>query len=302
MKKLNSLLLSFIVLITISNPSNAQGLLDGFTPKKGDLSITASYTNSTYDEFYAGTEKVDVTETEQNIISLYAKYGISDRFSVILNVPYINAERNDGTPDPINGETSLSEFQDISVALKFNAAKFSFKGGNLNIITALTTHIPTGYEPNGILSNGNGTFGVDYTAGLHLNTNVGFFSTLLASYNLRDDAENNFLPGGEDFNVPNSFALSGKIGYASNFIYVEAWAHHINAVDGIDISSPDFIGNLPETNVDYGSVGITVYKNILPYLGISASYGTVVNGRNVSLYENFSAGITYNFNHTKVKP
>lgn len=299
MKKTNLLLLA-ILMIAITSTTNAQGLLDGFTPKKGDLSLTVSYSKSKYDEFYVADVKVDAVpvhdEINQNIISLYAKYGITNRLSAVISVPFISTDNTSGAADPINGENSISELQDISIALKLNAHKFNFKKANLNIITGFTVVIPSGYEPNGILSVGSGAFGIDVTAGLHLNTDSGFFSTLLASYNLRGDADNNLTPGG-DFGVPNAFVTTGKIGYASNFIYVEAWADYSNSEEGVDIGTPSFIDNFPETNVDYSRVGLTVYKNVIPQLGVSLGYGKVIDGRNLGDSTTFSAGLTYNFNN-----
>lgn len=296
MKKNILIVLSLIATIVISTESNAQGLIDGFSPKKNELSVTLSYTNASFEEFYLGDVKQDAVpahdEISQDIISLYAKYGITDRVSVIFSAPYISAQ-GDGVPDPVNGETSVSGVQDVSVAIKVNAAKFDLKGGNLNLITALTTHIPTGYEPNGILSLGSGAFGVDYTAGLHLNTDVGFFSTLLASYNLRGTANSDV--SNTKFQVPNAFQLNGKIGYSSSFIYAELWASHQNSEEGVDIGGTGFAGNFPETDVDFSSVGITLYKNIIPEIGLSLGYGKVIDGRNVGASSTFSAGLTYCF-------
>ncbi len=297
MKKSNRLILSIFTMVSISTVSNAQGLLDGFTPKKGDLSVTASYSKSQFDKFYLGSEKADAVpahdEINQNIFSLYAKYGITNRLSAVVNVPFISADNTSGGADPVNGENSISDLQDISIALKLNAHKFNFKKADLNIITGVTAIIPTGYEPNGILSIGSGAFGIDVTAGLHLNTKSGFFSTLLAAYNLRSDADNNLTPGGE-FGVPNAFVTTGKIGYASDFIYIEAWADILNTEEGVDIGGSGFRGNFPETNVDYSRVGLTVYKNILPELGVSLGFGKVIDGRNVGDSTIFSAGLTYN--------
>ncbi|WP_420551347.1 transporter [Tenacibaculum aiptasiae] len=297
MKNNYRLILSAFAMISISTVSNAQGLLDGFTPKKGDLSVTASYSKSTYDKFYLGDVKVDAVpahnEINQNIYSLYAKYGITNRLSAVVNLPFISAENTSGLADPVNGQNSISDLQDISIALKLNAYKFTFEKADLNVITGVTAIIPTGYEPNGILSIGSGAFGIDVTAGLHLNTKSGFFSTLLAAYNLRADADNNLTPGGK-FGVPNAFVTMGKIGYASDFIYVEAWADISNSEEGVDIGGPGFNGNFPETNVDYTRIGLTVYKNIIPQLGVSLGYGKVIDGRNLGDSTIFSAGLTYN--------
>ena len=298
MKKLNLLSLS-IMAMAITSTANAQGLLDGFAPKKNELSVTASYTNSTFDEFYVGTDKVDVPvheEISQDIISLYAKYGITDRLSVVLSVPYISADNDSGLADPVNGENSISGVQDISVALKYTTASFDLKGNNLDFITGLTANIPTNdYEPNGILSLGSGALAIDVTTGLHYKAKSGFFSTVLASYSFRGDADNNLLPEGGDFGVPNAFLLNSKVGYASDFIYVEAWASLQNSEEGRDISDADFGGRFPETNVDYTKVGITLYKNIIPQIGLSLGYGKVIDGRNVGQSTTYSAGLTYCF-------
>lgn len=296
MKKLNLLLLFFA--IAIANNLNAQGLLDGFAPKKNELSVTVSYTNSTFDEFYVGKEKIDVPvheEISQDIISLYAKYGITDRLSVVFSVPYISADNESGLPDPVNQENSVSGVQDISAALKYNAASFKIKGNKVDLITGLAVNVPTNdYEPNGILSLGSGALAIDVTAGYHYQTKSGFFSTVLASYSFRDDADNNLQPGG-DFGVPNAFLLNSKIGYASDFIYVEAWASLQNSEEGVDIGAPNFTDNFPETNVDYTKIGLTLYKNIIPQIGLSLGYGKVIDGRNVGASTTYSAGLTYCF-------
>lgn len=302
MKKITQIALSLCFMLGASAISNAQGMFDGFTPKKGDLSITASYARSQFDEFYLGDVKQNAVpahgEINQNIYALFAKYGITDRLSAIVKLPYFSASNTSGNPDPINRQTSISDLQDISIALKLNAHTFKFKKADLSILTAATAVIPTGYEPNGILAIGSGAFGIDLRAGLHLQTRSGFFSTVFLGYNFRGDADNNLTPGGE-FNVPNAFVTVGKVGYASKFIYVEAWADYANSDDGIDIGTPAFVGNFPETNVDYTRVGLTVYKEIIPNLGLSAGVGKVIDGRNLGDSIIYSGGITYNLSLLK---
>jgi len=296
MKKSKIILgLAFGLLVTAQ--VNAQGIFDGFTPKKGDLSLTASYTSSNYEKFYAGSTKMDAVpahnEIDQDVFSFYAKYGVTDKFSVVVNAPYISAKGN-GVVDPFNGTTEQDGFQDISVGLKYNAYTFDLSKVNLDVITALSFDIPTGYEANGILSLGNNTFSTNLTAGLHLQTNGGFFATFLNSYQFRGDADNT--AGGADFDVPDAYYATTKIGYASSFIYVEGWVDYLSSTNGVDISSPTFGGNFPETNVEYTRVGATIYKNIIPELGASVGFGTVVDGRNIGVSTNFTAGLTYNLN------
>ncbi len=299
MKKNNQLALLFYLFTGISAITNAQGLFDGFDLKKGNLSVTASYARSEYDEFYLGKEKQDAVpahdQINQNIFSLYAKYGITNRLTGVINVPFISASNTSDISDPFNGNTSISGVQDISIGLKLNAYRFNFEKMNLNLITGASVIIPAEYESIGILSLGSGGFGFDIRTGLHLNTDSGFFSTVIGGYNFRGNAESS-LPSREreKFGVPNSFFAMGKIGYASSIIYAEAWIDYSNSEEGVDIGSLVFTGNFPETNVDYARVGLTLYKDIIPKLGISLGAGKVIDGRNVGNSIIYSAGITYN--------
>lgn len=42
--------------------------------------------------------------------------------------------------------------------------------------------------------------------------------------------------------------------------------------------------------------GVTLYKNILPQLGVSLGYGKIIDGLNISTSTNYSVGLIYNFN------
>jgi len=303
MKKASYYFWATTILLLSTNFSHSQGIVDGFFSEKASLSLTASYLYSSYEDFYVGetsTSPVPAhTEIDQNIFTLYGKYGITNDFTVVANVPYISAEGN-GMPDPVNGETEISGFQDISLLGKYRPHRLSVGEGHLDFITALGFTIPTGYENNGILSLGTGSFTVDPYLGLHLMADMGLFTTLTGGYSFRGNAENKLEVGnGGDFDVPNALLLSAKLGYATNFLYVETWMdHQSSSDDGIDIMGPGFAGNFPETRVDYTRIGITVYAPITQLLGLSAGYGNTVDGRNIGDPNYFYTGLTFSFNNS----
>lgn len=303
----NAKLFTIAILCFFGATSNAQGIMDGFDSEKGKLSLTTSYTYQRYKEFYAGKSKKDAVPVHnkitQNILSIYAKYGITSKLTAIANVPYIIAE-GDGAADPVNGKTDISDFQNISLALKYNAYKQNFDGGNLNILTGAGVDIPTGYESNGILALGNGAFSTNVLGGLHLNTNWGVFATLTGTYSFKGDVENegnvgNGFTEGEDFDAPNTFSGVFKTGYASSLIYVEAWAELFRSEKGIDIGAPEFANNFPETKVEHTRVGATIYKNIIPEIGASLGFSKIVDGRNIGKGTSISLGITLNLDVNK---
>ncbi|MFC4095168.1 transporter family protein [Euzebyella saccharophila] len=302
-KQKANFLLGFVPIIAMAllAPSlNAQGLIDGFYSPKGDMSITASYTGTSYDEFYVGEEKTGPVPAHekitQNILGLYAKYGLSDSFTLIVNALYISA-KGEGAPDPISGNTEESGFQDFSIAAKYRPFSTSFAGGRLDGITALGFDIPIGYKSNSILAIGNGAFKTNLHLGGHLFLNQGFFTTVVLGYSLRGKTNDDFnVNNGEDYDVPNAFLGSLKLGYASAKFYGEAWLdHQSTSSDGVDIMGPGFAGNFPETKVDYTRFGVSAYVPVVSGLGLSAGYGTVVNGRNIGDTNFFNVGVTYSF-------
>ncbi|MGB7395647.1 MAG: transporter [Pricia sp.] len=286
-------------LITAS-ATHAQGIIDGFYNPKGKISLTASYTRTAYDEFYVAEEKVGPVpahnKVTQDILGIYAKYGVSDNLTLLLNAPYISAQ-GEGDPDPVNGETEQSGFQDLAIAAKYRPLSLALPGGKIDGITSLGIGIPAGYEPNGILSIGTGAFTTDLHVGGHLQLEAGFFGTLAIGYSFRGKADDTFNPSdGEDFDVPNAFLAMGKVGFTSSKFYAEAWVDYQGtSSDGVDIMGPGFAGNFPETRVDYTRFGVSAYVPIISGLGVSAGFGTVLDGRNVGDTTYFNTGVTYSF-------
>ena len=293
--------LTLLFLITATS-ANAQMPIDGFFSEKGTFSFTTSYTNSKFDEFYVGEMKTGPVpahnEISQNIFSLYGTYAATDNLGLVVNLPYFSSN-GDGAADPVNGETNQSDFQDLGLYAKYRFAQTNFEGGGINFLTALGFTIPLGYEPNGILSNGGGSFNTDIGLGAQLNTDAGIFTSLIGSYSFRGSAEDNFgTNGGDDFEVPNAFLLNGKLGYASNSFYIDAYVRYQSSSDGRDITDMDFGGRFPETQVDYTIIGLTTYVPFSPSFGASAGYGTVVDGRNLGDANLFNVGLTYKFNNS----
>ncbi|WP_209402266.1 transporter [Pseudozobellia sp. WGM2] len=284
-----------------ANSLAAQGLIDGFYSNKGDVSLTASYTGASYDEFYVGEEKMGPVPAHekitQDIIGLYAKWGLTDALTLVVNAPYISA-KGEGTPDPISGNTKESGFQDISIAAKYRPFRAAFEGGKFDGITALGFDIPGGYDANSILAIGNGAFKTNLHIGGHLQLNQGFFTTLVAGYSLRGKTDDDFnVNNGEDYDVPNAILAMAKVGYAGSKFYGELWVdHQATSSDGVDIMGPGFAGNFPETRVNYTRLGVSAYVPVTTLIGLSAGYGTLIDGRNIGDTNFFNVGVTFSFN------
>lgn len=296
--KINALLI--LLFLLSSAVGMAQGPIGGFFSAQGEGSVTASYTYTKYDAFYVADEKSPeggvpgLGEVDQNIYSLYAKYGVTDDLTLVAIIPYISASGENG-PDPITGRQDIDGFQDFSLWAKYRPFSADFNGGRFDALVAAGFSLPDGYEPNGILSLGSGAFSTDFKVGGQVNLTNGLFATALAGYSIRGNATSELGGTETKFDVPNAINLMGKIGYAGAKFYVEGWIANQNSTDGVDIMGEGFTGNFPETEVDFTSIGASVYVPILPALGVSVGYGTTIDGRNVGDSNYIGTGLTVNF-------
>jgi len=289
----------FLCFLTFSSIS-AQTLINGFFPKKNDLTVATSYSYKSFDNFYRGeslakNNPMNMGEISSSIVSVYGEYGVLDWLSTTINVPYISIENEEGVPDPVLQESQVSGVQDLSLFMKAkiidkefgNAAKIAIGGA-----TGVTLPVG-GYEEAAILSLGSGATAFDGCGFIQLATPSNIFVELQAAYSLRNNS---------DFEVPNATIYSAKLGYYNKWFYAHAKVGIQNSLSGFDIGSPEFVAAggpaaLPETEVDYTNfyfdLYIPVYKNSI---GISSGYTVNMNGRNYDRASAISLGLVYKAN------
>ncbi len=292
--------LIWICCFLFTSAVSAQTLLNGFFPKKNDLTVATSYSFKTYDNFYRGENltqgnPMNMGEISSSIVSVYGEYGVLDWLSTTVNVPYISIQNDEGVPDPVLNDSQIEGVQDLSVFLKAkvidkkfaNAAKISVGGA-----TGVTVPIG-GYDEAGILSIGNGATAYDGCGFIQLSTPSNIFVELQAAYSLRNNA---------DFDVPNAAVYSAKLGYFNKWFYAHAKVGVQNSLSGFDIGSPEFAAAggaaaLPETEVDFANfyfdLYVPVYKN---QFGISSGYAANMSGRNYNRASAISVGLVYKAN------
>ncbi len=250
-----------LCLVSFSSLS-AQTLLNGFFPKKKELTIASSYSYKSFDNFYRGetltkANPMNMGEISSSIISIYGEYGISDWLSTTATLPYISTKSELGTIDPVLGESQIEGVQDLSVFLK--AKILDKKLSNASILSlggATGVSLPVGgYEEAGILSIGNGATAYEGCGFVQFRTSSNLFIELQAAYSLRNNP---------DFEIPNAMLYSAKLGYYTKWFYTHAKIGVQNSIGGLDIGTQEFIdaggaGALPETEVDYTNLYLDVY-------------------------------------------
>lgn len=285
------------LLILPTTAAFAQLPVNGFYSNKGDLTVATSYSYKSSDDFYFGSElnganPAELGEITSSILSIYAQYGISDRFSAVLTLPYISVKSEDGVDDPVNGTSTVDGVQDLGLSVKGKILEKDFGGaGNITLGAAGGVSFPlSDYAGGGILSIGNQATAVTGEAIFQYNSPFKVFTELQLGYSARSS---------DDFDVPDALLYSAKIGYIHEYFYIHSQLTIHDSTDGIDIGSPEFGAGggpaiLPETEVDYTSLSFSLYVPIYKdVIGASASFETTLDGRNFNDESGVGFGLVY---------
>ncbi|GAA4276616.1 hypothetical protein GCM10022259_13400 [Aquimarina mytili] len=275
----------------------AQVPVNGFYAKKNTFTFASSYSFKSYDQFYRGAtlsegNPAGLGEISSSIVSLYSQYAILDWLSATATLPYINVESETGELDPVQNVAQVDGVQDLGLFVKARILEKKFENASkitLGGASGVTFPI-SDYQGAGVLSLGNQATAVNGSAIFQYTTPFKIFSEVQLGYSMRSSS---------DFDIPNAMAYSAKVGYHNKWLYMHAKLDIQDSMSGLDIGSPEFgaaggPAALPETEVDYTNLSfdfyVPVYKN---NVGVSAGYGTTLDGRNYNKESAFSFGLVY---------
>ena len=291
MKKQNRCIaLALLTTLLTTQNAVAQAIIDGFMTPKNKGAVSLSYSYESFDEFYFANQRMDAPgrlggQIATQSIGLYANYGISDRFNVVFNLPYIIAQGdgNENVPqeDGSFQDQQVEDFQDIAVYLKYKSYEHTFGAGQLSIIPAVGFGTPlSDYAADDLLSVGNGATFFDMRGIVHFKSNAGFFIEGQAGHSFRSDE------------VPDAWIFAGKLGYAHEKFYLDfGFQTQVSESDAPDIGEAVFSA----TRVNYTQLAFSAYYPVLPALGVSAGVGQYIDGRNVGRATRLSGGVVYSF-------
>lgn len=265
------------LLLAAISPAGALDL-NGFMPEAGHGDVALSFTTEGYDEFWVGDVKVSdpgIGEVEITSISVWAQYGITDRFAVVANLPYVDAD-SDGL-----GGFEDSGLQDVAALAKFRFAQIDKGNARHSFIAAAGGRTPVSdYEANLPVDLGDGT--TDFLARFVYQLEAGgFYFSQQVGFDLRGDE------------APDGFPLLTEVGYSFSRATVNAFYYDYQADGGTDIGDPGF--TFPSNKDETTRIGAKVYARLADAFGLSASYFTTLDGRNSGDASGFSLGGVFRF-------
>lgn len=294
---MNYKLVSALVGVSLLLPglSSAQSPVSGFMKKAGEGSAVISYSTESYDKVFLVPQEVDgvpvFNDVTINSISLFAEYGISDKLSLTMSVPYIEAEGNatQATLDNNGFVNNRSGIQDLKIFAKYHLHTFKMGESTLDFIGSVGFQTPLGsYTADeglqSIIAIGNESSSFTGLGIAMFRTNFGLFASGQAGYSFRGNS------------APHALISELKLGYAGSKFYVDAFvANQLSEKDGVDILGEGFTGFFPATRVNYTRVGISAYAPLVEGIGLTAGANSYVAGRNLGKSTGFFGGVVYSF-------
>lgn len=272
----------------------AQTIDDGMVLPRRALGIGAVYAHESWSQYWEGTLKrgngnIGTVTTES--IAWTAGYGVTDRLSVLVSLPYVSTQASQG---PLHG---MSGIQDFTLAAKYQilATPLTTRG-TLRALVVGSVCIPaSNYTPDfQPLSIGFASRQAASRFTLNFQANQGWFLNGSAGYtwraNVKLDRPAYFTNGQlyltDEVAMPDVVDYSLSAGFQQGRLSIPVTLSEHRTLGGGDIRRQDmpFVSN----RMNFAKV-----QALVMYRGMSVGMSRIVNGRNVGQATAITVGISY---------
>lgn len=292
-----------IFLLGIVIHAHSQTPTDDLMMNKGQICIATLYEHGTWNQYWEGkylrgNQNIG-TLTRQMVMPMVA-FGITDKFNLIVGLPYVRTEASGGNMDGAKG------IQDISLSLKNKWLEKEVGKGKMSLFTNLSYNTPfTNYLSDYLpFSIGLGTqeLGARAIAAYRLNRGLYFRGSMAYLWRGQTEAEKAYYYNNGSYyttfmDVPNAMNYNLTVGhwFLKNRLRVETTYANLYCLSGDDIRSYNM--GQPTNKMDFAFVGgfAQYYLQNAKNLGIIAYYNHFVNGRNMGKFNMVGIGLNYQF-------
>jgi hypothetical protein len=267
-----------IATVGLGGTAAAQGD-DGFLRGAGRLDLALSYGWEEFDEFWAGSDKVEdpaVGEVTRESLNLWLAYGLADELDVVATATWADAE-NDGTTH-FHDERAP---QDGTLGLKWRLFETRAGPGALSLLAAPAVKIPLShYEANSVTALGDGQIDYRGRAIAHYQFDFGAYLAVESGFDYRTERPANEIP----------LHLSAGITLFDRFTLTPFWSL-VDSEHGYDLGQ----GPFPGVEEDSERWGIRLFARIDQHSGITLGWKETIDGRNTGDLWGFFAGFVIGF-------
>ncbi|MDO6434211.1 hypothetical protein Q4E93_26615 [Flavitalea sp. BT771] len=286
------------LLVFYAPDASAQTDEDAIMMTKNNFCVGATYMHSSWDHYWEGTFKrnnQNIGTMSTQMIGLMGTYGVSKKFNVLINAPYVWTHVTAGTLHDQHG------VQDLTLWLKWLAVEQNIGSGVLSVYALGGGSVPLTNYIADYLPLAIGLHSKTLSGRLMLDYQLGkFFTTLSGSYTWRDNikidrpsyytTEMHFT---NEVEMPNMTLFNVRAGYRSERWILEAVATKMTTIGGFDIRKNDM--PFPSNKMNATMAGAHFKYNFKRVAGLSLTGGGsyTVAGRNVGQATSYDAGVFY---------
>jgi len=262
-----------------------------WTKNKGEIYTQLSFsTIPSYYEIFGDPDYFLNRDITDNTFQLYGEYGISEKTTLILNIPFKNITTSDVlNPTPLNPNfiegSNSNAFGNIEAGIKYNFInKKWLVTGQFN------------FEFN--------TSSYDEVSGIRTGYDAYTFTPLV---NFGRSFNKSYLQGFTGFNLrTNNYSSNFKIGAEGgtkliNRIWLIAFLDFVISLNNGDIEVPtqNILTALYVNDQEYTAFGLKLIGEITSDFGLIAGFGGAFSGNNVAKQAALNFGVYYKINASK---
>lgn len=305
-KSLHILILIILPLFIVQN-TNAQTPNDAVMMPLGDFCILLNYDYGSFDEYWEGPklrENATIAEVQRRTVLPMVAYGVIKNLNVYVGVPYVSTRSTEPNGGKLAGANG---FQDLGIALKYQAFRKKTSGGELFLLSTVGFSTPASnyladYMPYS-LGFGAPELSVRGILEYKMDNNLYFRTSAAHLWRGYAEAERDYYySNGSRYSkymdVPNAWSFEGVMGFRTlgNNLRLELIYAAQRSTSGDDIRA--YNAPQPTNKVDFDRWGLFAqyfFKDIKG-LGVLAYHNRTFKGLNTGKINNTGVGVTYQFN------
>jgi hypothetical protein len=245
-----------------------------------------------FDQHYTDRGLIDPNVTTGVFnTSIYAEYGLTNRFTLIANAPilsrnYMNNLRSGTTNEIIVAGDALNSFGDLDIGFKYGLTKSEAR---IPIAASVILGLPTGKSSggrDGNLQTGDGEF----NQMIQIDAGLGFKIGSVPAYSSGFIGFNNRTNG---FSEEIRYGLELGLGLVKSKLWINIKLSAVeslkNGLTAETVTSTSIFAN----NTEFTSIGLEANYYLTNRFGFSAGYATAVKGEIIAAAPSYSIGIFY---------
>ncbi len=240
-----------------------------------------------FDQHYTTNGEV-VTNNKTGIYNtvIYGEFGISDKFTLLLNFPIRSQFKSTYYYDIDKSSTyNFITRGDTELGVKYGITK---KGASIPISASFILGMPFGKRDYTSDGEVNTIFQLEGGKSYKISSNISGFTSLLAAYNIRSNG----------FSDDYRFGIESGLGFLKNNLLFTARFYNLNSIHNSKLEYYDehYRVSIFENNTEYSSYSFELAYYLYKGLGISANYASAFRGEWIAAAPAYSFGVFYDFN------